>query len=34
MQGLRPRAPEAYLKYVEEPDGSVTQQIQAYPPLQ
>ena len=34
MQGLQPRAPEAYSKYAEEPDRSVTQQIQAYPSLQ
>ena len=31
MQGLRPRATQAYLTYVEEVDGSETQQIQAFP---
>ena len=43
MQGLRPdqagcgrlgAPPEAYTKYAEEPERSVTQQIQAYPSLQ
>ncbi len=43
MQGLRPDqagfrrlgAPtQAYSKYAEETDGSVTQEIQAFPPLQ
>ena len=34
MQGLRLRAPEAYSEYAEEPDGSVTPQIQAVSALQ
>jgi hypothetical protein len=34
MQGLRPRLTQAYWTYVEEADGSVTQQIQAFPASQ
>ena len=30
MQGLRPRATQAYRLHAEEPDGSLTQQIQAF----
>ena len=33
MQGLRPRATQPYSTYGEEPDGSETQLIQAFPTL-
>jgi hypothetical protein len=34
MQGLRPRLTQVYQTYIEETDGSITQQIQAFPASQ